>query len=185
MSTELIIVKREMEKAAINGLQSWPLWEFSKYEKALGYAAFSHWLVKGLTFQEKGLGYDYFENPNETARGAAAEFILNHVARAPVSNFIIERIPSFNPVEEAALALAKSGAGKRWETSLTRSAIILCSEMSYLYTGMQGERLTVPDYLDFSEAGREWIEEVFGTVCAEELLGKRRIAEIQELMFKV
>ncbi len=180
MSSQLMIVKREMERAAVNGLQSWPLWEFSAYEKVLGYTAFTHWFLKGLTLREKGLSDDYFEVPHETAAEAAAEFMMNQVARPPVSNIIVQKLPSFNPIQEAELAFTQPKFGKQWETSLTRSTLILCSEMSFLLTGMHGQRLETPEQLDFAKAGREWIEEIFGSVCAEELLGSRRIAELQE-----
>jgi hypothetical protein len=183
MSSELMIVKREMERAAVNGLQSWPLWEFTSYEKVLGFSAFTHWLEKGLTLKKNGFENSYFEVPQETARIAAVEFIVNQAARPSVANFLVQKIPSFNPVQEAEMALTQPRFGKEWESSLTRSTIILCSEMSFLFTGMQGERLNVPEELDFSQAGRDWLEEVFGTLCAEELFykGKKRQAPIYKI----
>jgi hypothetical protein len=180
-SSSLLIVKREMERAVVNGDKSRPQWAFSNYEKALGFTAFIYWFYKGIIQRENGLGHDYFEAPNVSARTVALEFMINHVTRPPVSNRIAEVLPSFKPDQEAELVITQPRYGQPWDSSLTRSTIILCREMSYLLTGILGEKLNVPGDLSFVEPGKEWLEEVFGHECAEELLGKRRLLELQDL----
>ncbi len=176
----LKIVKREMEKAATNGLNSRPQWNFSRYEKSIGFAAFIHWFVKGITLRNNGLGIDYFEAPNVSARAAATELMLNYITLPPISTIVASKLNSFNPDQEAELCITQPKYGSPWDSSLTRSTIILCREMSYLLTGVLGEKLDVPNDLDFVEAGRVWLKEDFGSECAERLLGNAEILNVQE-----
>ncbi len=157
-------VKEEVYRVSnFEGFRSQPA---SPLEIGLGFLAFLEWTLKGMAIRNSrhADGIDdaawniamqyHFEVPNESARNVAVQFVERLGTNPTVVSAIRRKIPSFEPEQEVALALAKvSKADPQWGPCLTRAVIMGCRSLAYEATGIMGGSLDLPKTLTVRDLG--------------------------------
>lgn len=116
---------------------------FDNLELAYGLMAYQDWLDGAQRIADTyGLGEeldDYFYGCNNTAREAAINLMKSEF-RDPGTLNAISRSRFIDPSREISLAEnpGLSSFNPYWETSLTRATILLCRQMAYFFTGLEG-----------------------------------------------
>lgn len=129
---------------------------FDNLELAYGLMAYTDWLDGAQRIADRyGLGVeldDYFYACNQTAREAAINLMKSEF-RDPGTLNAISRSRFIDPSRELDLAdnPSVSSFNSYWETCLTRAVILLCRQMAYFFTRLEGVGF---EFIDKKTCGR-------------------------------
>ena len=135
---------------------------FDNLEFAYGLMAYQDWLDQAMKIVDNfGMGEEldnYLYYCNQTARDAAINLMKMEFSDPGTLN-AISRSRIIIPSQELNLANnpSLSSYNPYWQTCLTRAVILLCRQMSYFFTGLEGD---VFKFIDKKNCGRR---EVNGT----------------------
>ena len=153
--------------------------DFSEAEMALGFQSFCLWMISCHVLKSRGeeLEFEfYFDNPNVSARGVAAEYSARVLGKGSVVGNIRKKFPSFDHTIESSMAADPVSPGapewKRWEHSLTRIVILLTRSIAY---ALVGDELNMLEFVSINKPkeliriSRDWLSENLGRQLADEL----------------